>query len=98
MQPALGRRLIKDGGETPEARIRFGLELILQRPASAEQIKPLAKLYQSELSHFLQDADDAKKLSSDPIGPLPAGMTPAEAAAWTVIANVMLNLDGAMTR
>ncbi|QOV91094.1 DUF1553 domain-containing protein [Humisphaera borealis] len=95
---ALGRRLIKDGGETPEARIRFGLELILQRPASAEQIKPLAKLYQSELSHFLQDADDAKKLSSDPIGPLPAGMTPAEAAAWTVIANVMLNLDGAMTR
>jgi hypothetical protein len=28
-----------------------------------------------------------------PIGPVPKGMDVAEVAAWTVVANVILNLD-----
>jgi len=95
---ALGRRLLKEGGDTAESRVRFGLELVLNRPASPEQVKPLLKLYESELQHFKQDAEDAKKLATDPIGDLPKGADTVEAAAWTVVANVMLNLDSAMTR
>jgi hypothetical protein len=37
-------------------------------------------------------------MATDPIGPLPTGMDPAELAAWTTVANVLLNLDGVLTR
>ena len=32
-------------------------------------------------------------MATMPLGPLPAGIDPAEAAAYTLVANVMLNLD-----
>ena len=32
-------------------------------------------------------------MATDPLGPLPTGMDVAELAAWTVVANVLLNLD-----
>ena len=31
-------------------------------------------------------------------GPVPAGLGAAEAAAWTVVGNVLLNLDGVLTK
>ena len=37
-------------------------------------------------------------LATDPLGPLPPGMDPAELAAWTTVANVLLNLDGVLTK
>ena len=55
-------------------------------------------LFQSERANFATDAADATKLATDPLGPLPAGADPAEMAAWTVIANVLLNLDGVLTK
>jgi hypothetical protein len=32
-----------------------------------------------------------------PLGSLPAGLDPAEMAAWTVVSNVLLNMDGVLT-
>jgi hypothetical protein len=32
-------------------------------------------------------------MATVPIGPLPAGADPAELAAWTAVAGVLLNLD-----
>jgi hypothetical protein len=95
---ALGRRLARDGGKTIDNRVRFGLELALARPASKAQVKTLVALYEKELAHYRTNADAAKKLATDPLGPLPAGLDAAEAAAWTVIGNVILNLDGVLTK
>jgi hypothetical protein len=50
------------------------------------------------LAHYQSDAAAAAKLATDPLGPLPEGMNSAEAAAWTVVANVLLNLDGVLMR
>jgi hypothetical protein len=38
--------------------------------------------------------------ADDPARPLalPAGVTPAQAAAWTVVSRVMLNLDETITK
>jgi invasion protein IalB len=35
----------------------------------------------------------AAKLAQDPLGPLPEGTNLPEHAAWTVVCNVILNLD-----
>ena len=40
----------------------------------------------------------AKALAEKPLGPIPPGADPAEYAAWTVVANVLLNLDETLTK
>ncbi|MBI5773619.1 MAG: DUF1549 domain-containing protein [Verrucomicrobia bacterium] len=98
MAQALGRRIVANGGATVSDRVRYGLNLALARPPSDEQVKALIELYEKELAHYRSDADAAKQMSTDPLGPLPAGLDAAEAAAWTVVGNVLLNLDGVLTK
>ena len=95
---ALGRRLVHDGGDTVEQRIRFGLKLVLSRPPDNAQVVELRELFETELAHYRNAEKDAVKLATEPLGPLPEGLKTAEAAAWTVVANVLLNLDGVLTR
>ena len=95
---ALARRIVTEGGATPEDRIRFALKLCLLRPPTAEQVSTLVGLYQSELKHYQADKAAAQPMATDPLGPLPAGMDVSEMAAWTVVSNVLLNLDGVLTK
>jgi hypothetical protein len=95
---ALARRIAKEGGATDEDRLRFAIKLCTSRPATDGQLKHLLDLYRSELDYYRQHADEAKSLATDPLGPLPEGMKADELAAWTVISNVLLNLDGVLTR
>ena len=95
---ALGRRLVNEGGATVEERIRFGLRLVLARPEQTPQVAELKKLYDAELAHYGNAEKEAMKLATEPLGALPKNLSPAEAAAWTVIANVLLNLDGVLTK
>jgi hypothetical protein len=95
---ALARRIMKEGGAGTEERARFGLRLVLARPASAEQVKRVVELFEEERDHYRKDGKAATALATEPLGPLPAGTDAADAAAWTVVANVLLNLDGVMTK
>lgn len=94
----LARRMLIEGGITPEERVRYGLSLCLGRPPEDSAVRTLVLLYQSQLRDYWPDKDRAMAMASDPLGPLPSGIDPAEAAAWTVIANVLLNLDGVLTK
>ncbi len=98
MAQALGRRLLREGGASPADRARYGLRVCLARPPQEEQIAALVALYEQELRHYRAHPDASKKLATDPLGPLPEGLDAAEAAAWTVVANVLLNMDGMLTK
>ncbi len=37
-------------------------------------------------------------MATEPLGPLPAGVRHAELAALTVVANVLLNMDGVLNK
>jgi len=95
---ALARRIVRGGGGTPEERARFVLRLCLVRTPESEQVAKLLELYQSELEHYRQAPAEAMKLATDPLGPVPSGMQADELAAWNVVANVVLNLDGVLTK
>ena len=95
---ALARRIIKEGGSAPEERAKWGLELVQARPATDEQVKHLLELCKAEMDYYRADEKAAKEVATDPLGPLPEGIQPAEAAAWTVVANVLLNLDAVLTK
>ena len=95
---SLARRLVSEGGAEAAARIRFGLRLCTGRPAADAQVQALTALFENELATYRADAPGALKLATQPLGPLPAGADPAEMAAWTVVANVLLNLDAVLTK
>jgi mono/diheme cytochrome c family protein len=98
MAQSLARRILKEGGSTSAERARYGLQLCLVRSPNTEQINALVSLYEEELAHYRANADAAKKLATEPLGALPEGLDAAEAAAWTVVANVLLNLDGVLAK
>jgi hypothetical protein len=95
---AFARRIVKDGGATPEARSKWALETALARPATEAQMASLSRLLEEELAHFKEAASDATKLATSATQPLPAGADPVELAAWTVVANTLLNLDAFLTK
>ncbi len=95
---ALARRIVKEGGTTTEERARFGLQLCLCRPPRTEQVQQVMELFQTEREHYRKDPKAALALATEPLGPLPAGMDAAELAAWTVVANVLLNMDAVLMK
>ena len=90
---ALARRIIREGGSFTQDRAKFALRLCLSRPPQPQQVKQLVALYESELAHYRDKNDDALALATEPLGPLPQGVDMVDLAAWTVVGNVLLNLD-----
>lgn len=95
---ALARRIVREGGSNVEDQARYALRLCLCRPPNDEQASQIAELQQSESRHYRQDKKAAEQLATDPLGPLPAGHSASELAAWTVVANVLLNMDAVLTK
>ncbi|MBY0513719.1 MAG: PSD1 and planctomycete cytochrome C domain-containing protein [Gemmataceae bacterium] len=89
----LARRMAKDGGAAPADKVAFGFRVTLARPARPEEVERLVKLYRDAKDGFAKNPAKAAQLATNPLGPLPPGLDAADAAAWTVVANVLLNLD-----
>ena len=89
----LARRIVKAGGTSNQERARYGFRLALSRPPHDSEVTRLVTLYEQSLAKFSQNPEDAKRMASDPIGPTPPDSNVAELAAWTVVGNVLLNLD-----
>jgi len=95
---AFARRIIAEGGASDESRASFAFFEALARRPDARERAVLAGLYESERRHYSTRPAEAIAMASDPLGPLPDGVDPVEAAAWTVVANVILNLDEFLAR
>ena len=90
---ALARRVLKEGGSTAADRVRHGFRLTLVRPPQPLEVQRLMQLLEEARQDYASRAKEAEALATDPLGPLPAGTDAVEAAAYTVVANVLLNLD-----
>jgi hypothetical protein len=58
----------------------------------------LVALYETEFARYRSDSQAAKALSGESPGANHAGTSAAEVAAWTTVANVLLNLDAVLTK
>ncbi len=89
---ALARKIATEG-KTANEKAAFAIRQVATRPANEKEVARIVKLFEDAKAGFAKDAKKAEKLATDPIGPLPKGANAAELAAWTVVANVLLNLD-----
>ncbi|HYE99218.1 MAG TPA: DUF1553 domain-containing protein, partial [Planctomycetota bacterium] len=90
---ALGRKMAAEGGADVRAKVAYGFRRCLARAPRAAEVDRLAKLYEDAKARYAGDRAKAAALATEPLGPLPAGADPVEMAAWTVVGNVLLNLD-----
>jgi hypothetical protein len=95
---ALARRMINEGGPIASDRAARGLALALARQPRPEEIDAILSLVADEYQTYRDNPADALAIATNPLGPLPDNLDPAEAAAWTIAANVILNLDEFLTR
>ena len=71
----------------------YGLRLCLSREPKPTEVNRLVKLFNELHADYKKDPAAAKLMSADPLGPLPKEMKAEELAAWTIVGNVILNLD-----
>jgi hypothetical protein len=98
MAQALARRIVREGGATPRERAAFGLRLCLARPPRDEQVAEIVALFDHQLDIYRKDSTAAQQITTDPLGPAPTGLDAGELAAWTVVSNVLLNLDAVLSK
>jgi hypothetical protein len=91
-------RIVREGGRTEAERIAFAFRQVLQRPPAPHEVELLQKLYQQHLNQYQADEAAARALLAVGDAKPPEGIAPAELAAWTSVARVMVNLHETMTR
>ncbi len=89
---ALARRMVA-GAKTPREQVTLGFRLCLARPPQDKEVARLVALFEETRSEYAAKPDQAKQMATVPLGAAPAGVDLADLAAWTVVSNVLLNLD-----
>ena len=94
----LAERMLTEGGSTPAERLTRGFQFATSRRPTTDELKILTEGLAADLSRLQQDRDAATKLITFGDSKPPANLDPAELAAYTLTANILLNLDEVVTR
>lgn len=95
---ALARRIVKEGGDSVKTRVTHAFRLVLARPPSARELERLSDLFEKARATYQKDTNKALALATKPLGPAPKEMNVVDLAAWTVVGNVLLNLDETLAK
>jgi hypothetical protein len=102
---ALATKIAAEGGTTDSDRIAYAIRRCLSREPKSDETGVLHDFVSKQKERFNRDGaypwmllvdDDKAKVSLST--QLPAGTTPADLAAWTALARVVLNLDETITK
>ncbi len=94
----LAMRMLKEGGPEPSNRVAHGFQLAIGRQPTETELTILTEGLQSDLERFAEDPAAAEKLTAVGALPQPEALDPQTLAAYTLTANVILNLDEFVTR
>ncbi len=99
IEPAIGLAVVamRSGGSDDE-RAALMFRRVLARAPEAPERARLVALFSAELARFQADGPAREALLGlFPVG-RPTDLDPSSLAAWTIVANVVLNLDEALTK
>ena len=91
-------RIIQEGGESVAERINWAYQQTLSRLPEPKELEIVTNLYEKHQAEYTADLEDADMLVATGEAPIIEGVEPAELAAWTSVARVVLNLHETITR
>jgi len=94
---ALATRLLREDAASDKSRLDRAFRMVVGRSPDASEQKILAGILEAQLTHFQEDAKAAEALVAQG-ATASAGVKAPKLAAWTSLANVLLNLDETITR
>ena len=95
---ALGRRMAGGPRRSDRDRVNDGFRAVLIRPPERPEVSRLLKLHETSRLEFQRDPAAAAALIESVSLNADSGEDPIDLAAWTVVGNVLLNLDETLTK
>ena len=95
---ALSQRIIAQGGSSPAKQIEFAFRLCTARSPTKFERDRLLNFYERQLKSFERDPRAAEALLNVGSTQRLATQDARKLAAWMMVANVLLNLDEALTK
>jgi hypothetical protein len=84
---ALAARVLREARPETAARAAHAFRLVTGRHPSADEVARVERSFKRQLAHYRARPADARSVAGD-----------AESAAWTLVANALLNLDEVLTK
>jgi len=97
----LALRALAEGGADDASRVERAFVLCTSRPPTADEKRELLSFLAAQRKRLADGWLDPREIASgdpDKLPALPAGATPQDAAAWTLVSRVLLNLDETVTK
>ena len=85
-------------GTGVEVEFAYGFRLATARRPDPEELGVLLRQYETHLTEFRQDAESAGRGVAAGESPREEALDVGELAAWTMVANLILNLDETLTK
>ena len=98
---ALALRVLREGGKTDAERANYAFRLCTGRVPKEAEAREVLSLLASQRRRVADGWLSPRELTTgDPakLPPVPQGATPTDAAAWTIVSRVLLNLDETVTK
>ncbi|MGA8596067.1 MAG: PSD1 and planctomycete cytochrome C domain-containing protein [Bryobacteraceae bacterium] len=98
---ALALKILQEGGDSDDARITYAFRRCVARKPNEREMSELNALLDREKRRYAEGKlNPWDLLADDPVRrpALPQDVSPADAAAWTLVSRVMLNLDETITK
>jgi hypothetical protein len=94
----LAERAIHEGGSTPQTRVAFVFRLAVGRAADEREMRILQKSLDQMLAAYRADEPAARSLIAVGAAASDPTLSASELAAYTAVANIILNMDEVITR
>ena len=94
----LATRMLRADCKDVTERLRYGFRCTTSRLPNENEAEALKRLYENQLSVFRAAPQSADKLLHVGESPVDPSFEACELAAWTMVANVLLNLDEVVTQ
>lgn len=94
----LARRVLVEGGSAPRERVTFAFRTVLARPPTAQELARLLALHDQQAANYAASPAAAHELIASAAVESTNGLDERPLAAWTVVCNVLLNLDESLTK
>lgn len=94
----LAQRILREGGDTAEKRLTYAFRLATGREPAANETAVLVRVLQKNETVFTADKPSAEKLIAIGLAPRDQAIPAEQLAAYTMVCNLILNLDETMTK